>query len=214
MHPCMPTCVSSSDKSLPSVPLLNPHHNPPHPLIPPLPPHLLLLPFRLLTSLLLCLPSPQPPPLPVQSPSPSFKGQRMPPFSGWPCHGNPSVPKQPPTPAPHLSPPASSLPPTSSPASAIAKPQLQRPENATILRFIVPFTNALTSPSYTIYPQKVAADGDYDYRHGGTMYFGWTGVNPNRGAPNETVLVANFTTVGAFAITGTSALGTPEAERL
>ncbi|CAI5524749.1 unnamed protein product, partial [Closterium sp. Naga37s-1] len=97
---------------------------------------------------------------------------------------------------------------------ALAKSQLQNPENATILRFVVPYTNALTSPSYTIYPQKVAADGDYDYSHGGTMYFGWTGVNPNRGAPNETVLVANFTTVGAFALTGTSALGTPEAERL
>ncbi|CAI5524737.1 unnamed protein product [Closterium sp. Naga37s-1] len=97
---------------------------------------------------------------------------------------------------------------------AIAKSQLQAPENATILRFVVPYTASVLSPSYTIYPQKVAADGDYDYRHGGTMYFGWTGVNPNRGAPNETVLITNFTTVGAFAITGTSALGTPEAERL
>ncbi|CAI5989228.1 unnamed protein product [Closterium sp. NIES-64] len=60
--------------------------------------------------------------------------------------------------------------------------------------------------------QKVAADGEYDYRHSGTMHFGWTAVNPTPGAPKETVLVANFTTMGAFAITGTSALGTSEAE--
>ncbi|CAI5501133.1 unnamed protein product [Closterium sp. Naga37s-1] len=97
---------------------------------------------------------------------------------------------------------------------AISKSQLQTPENATILRFAVPYTETLSNPAFTIYPQKVAADGDYDYSHGGTMYFGWTGVNPNPGAPNETVLVANYSTVGAFAITGTSALGTPEAESL
>ncbi|CAI5486777.1 unnamed protein product [Closterium sp. Naga37s-1] len=119
----------------------------------------------------------------------------------------------------HFSPPPSCaflshylLPCPSSPTSAIAKPQLQRPENATILRLVVPYTASVLSPSFTIFPQKVAADGAYDYRHGGTMYFGWTAVNPTPGAPNETVLVANFTTMGAFAITGTSALGTSEAE--
>ncbi|CAI5503397.1 unnamed protein product [Closterium sp. Naga37s-1] len=96
--------------------------------------------------------------------------------------------------------------------SAIAKSQLQTPENATILRFVVPYTDSPMSPAYTIYPQKVAADGDYDYRHGGTMYFGWAAVNSNPGAPNETVLVGNYTTIGAFALTSTSALGTPEAE--
>ncbi|CAI5524746.1 unnamed protein product [Closterium sp. Naga37s-1] len=67
-------------------------------------------------------------------------------------------------------------------------------------------------PSFSIWPQKVAADGEYDYHHDGTVYFGWTAVNSNPGAPNETVLVGNYTTIGAFAITGTSALGTPEAE--
>ncbi|CAI7850676.1 unnamed protein product, partial [Closterium sp. NIES-54] len=99
------------------------------------------------------------------------------------------------------------------PTSAIAKAQLQTPENATILRLAIPW-NSVFKAEGSIYPQKVAADGDYDYRHGGTMYFGWAGMAPTPGAPNETVLVANYTTVGAFAITGTSALGTPEAESM
>ncbi|GJP72348.1 hypothetical protein CLOP_g5520 [Closterium sp. NIES-67] len=94
---------------------------------------------------------------------------------------------------------------------AISKSQLDRPENATILRFVIPYTANLSNPSFTIYPQRVAADGKYDYSHGGTMYFGWSGNNFNS-APNETVLVANYTVMGAFAITGTSALGTSEAE--
>ncbi|CAI5513103.1 unnamed protein product [Closterium sp. Naga37s-1] len=97
---------------------------------------------------------------------------------------------------------------------AISKAQLQTPQNTTILRFAVPQSPALSNPALTIYPQKVAADGDYDYRHGGTMYFGWTGFNPNRPSPQEFFVVYNFTTVGAFAITGTSALGTPEAESM
>ncbi|CAI5464389.1 unnamed protein product [Closterium sp. Yama58-4] len=96
---------------------------------------------------------------------------------------------------------------------AISKSQLQTPENATILRIVVPYTDSPISPAFTIWPQKVAADGDYDYHHGGTMYFGWTAVNSNPGAPNETVLVGNYTTIGAFALTGTSALGTADAER-
>ncbi|CAI5524732.1 unnamed protein product [Closterium sp. Naga37s-1] len=98
--------------------------------------------------------------------------------------------------------------------AAISKAQLQTPQNTTILRFAVPQSLALSNPALTIYPQKVAADGDYDYRHGGTMYFGWTGFNPNRPSPQEFFVVYNFTTVGAFAITGTSALGTPEAESM
>ncbi|CAI5487371.1 unnamed protein product, partial [Closterium sp. Naga37s-1] len=93
---------------------------------------------------------------------------------------------------------------------AMGKEQLSRTCNASILRFAIPYSPALTSPSYTVYPHKVPADGSYDRANNGTMYFGWMGVNFN-GAPNETVLVPNVTIIGAFALTGTRALGSIEA---
>ncbi|CAI5997278.1 unnamed protein product [Closterium sp. NIES-64] len=93
---------------------------------------------------------------------------------------------------------------------AMGKQQLFRTCTASILRFAIPYSPALTSPSYTVYPHKVPADGSYDTANNGTMYFGWMAVNFN-GAPNETVLVPNVTIVGAFALTGTSSLGSTEA---
>ncbi|CAI5478722.1 unnamed protein product [Closterium sp. Yama58-4] len=94
--------------------------------------------------------------------------------------------------------------------SAISKEQLSRTCTAAIVRVAIPYSPALTSPSYTVYPHKVPADGSYDHSNNGTMYFGWMGVNFN-GAPNETVLVPNVTIIGAFALTGTDALGSTEA---
>ncbi|CAI5936050.1 unnamed protein product, partial [Closterium sp. NIES-65] len=94
---------------------------------------------------------------------------------------------------------------------AISKAQLTQAENATILRVVVPASPTPTNPSWTILPQKVAADGSYDHSHGGTMYFAYTGsINPP--APNETLLFPNVTAMGTFAVTDTIALGTPDAE--
>ncbi|CAI7876270.1 unnamed protein product, partial [Closterium sp. NIES-53] len=94
--------------------------------------------------------------------------------------------------------------------SAMGKEQLARTCTASILRVAIPYSPALTSPSYTVYPHKVPADGSYDTANNGTMYFGYMGVNFN-GAPDEIVLVPNVTIIGAFALTGTSALGSIEA---
>ncbi|CAI7903895.1 unnamed protein product [Closterium sp. NIES-54] len=93
---------------------------------------------------------------------------------------------------------------------AMGKEQLARTCTASILRVAIPYSPALTSPSYTVYPHKVPADGSYDTANNGTMYFGYMGVNFN-GAPDEIVLVPNVTIIGAFALTGTSALGSIEA---
>ncbi|CAI5498016.1 unnamed protein product [Closterium sp. Naga37s-1] len=170
------------------------------------------------------------PPVPVRPlPSPSVHSLTFPyPPSSVPSHPFPYPqefpsptlsPPHPLIPAPPLSPPHPPYPRRSWGGrrtlpffdSATSKAQLQRAENANILRFVVPASPTPTNPSWTILPQKVAADGSYDYSHGGTMYFAYTG-STNHGAPNETILFPNVTAMGAFALTGTMALGTSDAE--
>ncbi|CAI6003062.1 unnamed protein product [Closterium sp. NIES-65] len=140
----------------------------------------------------------------------------------FPSSSSPSLPSSPRLPllSPHLPPPSPPTPLLSSPFLRLPVPlppplpflPNQCNRQATDPKARECHHSPPRRPLHCKRSQKVAADGEYDYRHSGTMHFGWTAVNPTPGAPKETVLVANFTTMGAFAITGTSALGTSEAE--
>ncbi|GJP72338.1 hypothetical protein CLOP_g3080 [Closterium sp. NIES-67] len=91
---------------------------------------------------------------------------------------------------------------------AISKVQLSRPRSTFILRIAIPTNSDPTTPDYTVWPQKVAADSAYDTSNGGTMYFGY---NEDATGTSDFSPVTGFTYIGAFLITGTGYLGTKRA---